>query len=1000
MPGRSSTFRSRTLVAVLAAALSGVRPAAGVDVVRRPDADAVLVAVRVGRSVRAEAVAVYPGGGRALLAPLRAITSLLGFRIDVDPAAARAEGYFLREDRKFVFDGATGRAVVEGRSTPVDAALWEAHPDDLYVDTSLLSRWFPIDATFDFAALELDIHPREPLPDDERNRRAKESQVSAPAPRSHPEYPLLPLPYRPFSLPFLDETLGFRLSRPEAAPSSWDLTHSTYLTGDLLWQEMHLYAFGTQHDPTADVRLSLGRRDPRGGLLGPLRATEYAAGEVLFPGDPLLSYPGAGAGVLLGNFPLSRSGQIARETFRGDLPPGWDVELYRNGVLIGYQQSRADGAYEFAEVDLDFGWNLFRLVFYGPRGERREETRSYSIEDAMVPAGRTFWRLVGNRPRSAGKRGLLEAETGLSRWLTAAAALSTVRIDGRQESYARAGLRASGNAFFVTADVAGRRAGGWLADVSARTVVGDLRIALEQAWLSGGFVSEVFLPLPAPVGARSSARVSGVVPALGPLPAIPFEVFGQHDTLASGGRTDRLGARLSMSAGRFFISNRWESDRISAGGSTSETGFGDFLVSRYFGRAALRGEALYRTSPSRALENLAVVAELFGGNGLVTSAGVNRYVGSGDTHFLAGVEKGVGAYGFGVRTDWSQRVGLSLLATISISIAPDPRGGTWHAQARPLAGAGTISPRAFLDADGNGRFDAGETPLEGESFLLAGVRQAARTDRTGVAFLPGVPDGEETELALDRARLDEAGLLAETDGYRFVGRAGRGSAAEFPVVASGEVTGTVRILDAGESREAAGLTVQLIDRSGSVSASAASAFDGFFDLAGLRPGAYRLRIDPDQAARLGRALRAEVEITLSPAGTVRDGADLLLVPRPAVASGAASGAGTVSSPSADATTAAPAAAPSPSEPIRRVAPPSRWTIQLETVCRTPSIETARRLSASLPLRLRPAATAGGGCVRVLFGSYGTREEAERALSAVPALFRERGNAPFAAPDPE
>ncbi len=60
---------------------------------------------------------------------------------------------------------------------------------------------------------------------------------------------------------------------------------------------------------------------------------------------------------------------------RGILPTGYEVELYRNDILVGSVRTAVNDQYEFLEVPVDYGVNVFRLVFYGPQGQRREEVR-------------------------------------------------------------------------------------------------------------------------------------------------------------------------------------------------------------------------------------------------------------------------------------------------------------------------------------------------------------------------------------------------------------------------------------------------------------------------------------------------------------------------------------------------------------------------------------------------------------------------------------------------
>ena len=63
------------------------------------------------------------------------------------------------------------------------------------------------------------------------------------------------------------------------------------------------------------------------------------------------SAPGRGA--VLTNRPIERPDAFDKTTFRGDLPAGWDAELYRNGQLLAFTSPNGDGRYDDATVFLD-----------------------------------------------------------------------------------------------------------------------------------------------------------------------------------------------------------------------------------------------------------------------------------------------------------------------------------------------------------------------------------------------------------------------------------------------------------------------------------------------------------------------------------------------------------------------------------------------------------------------------------------------------------------------
>ncbi|MCQ4051691.1 carboxypeptidase regulatory-like domain-containing protein, partial [Klebsiella pneumoniae] len=117
------------------------------------------------------------------------------------------------------------------------------------------------------------------------------------------------------------------------------------------------------------LRVQAYRTDPDATLLGPLKATSVAAGDVSGFSTPLVSQSGVGRGAMITNRPVERRDAFDRTDFRGELPNGWDAELYRNGQLLGFATNRADGRYEFLDVPLLYGQNRFEIVLYGPQGQ-------------------------------------------------------------------------------------------------------------------------------------------------------------------------------------------------------------------------------------------------------------------------------------------------------------------------------------------------------------------------------------------------------------------------------------------------------------------------------------------------------------------------------------------------------------------------------------------------------------------------------------------------------
>ena len=872
---RSSSGAARALLALsilfFPAPSPGQQPTRAY--VQRPESELLLFEVRLGQTVLADALPAYPVGG-GVVVPLGALTQSLEFAISVDVVTGTAEGFFLSENRRFSLDVGARRASVEGRPAAYDAARIEVHQDDIYVDTQLLSAWFPVDLTPDLPSLLLRVRAREPLPVQKRQEReARAAREIASLGYGGPQYPRAADPYRLLDFPFIDQTL--RANVATTGSGTRNLQYSTFATGDLLYHEASAYVLGDQHGIT-DSRFSLGRRDPAGDLLGPLRAREYAGGDVLYPGLGLISLPRSGPGFLVSSFPLQRQTQFDRHTFRGDLPQGWEVELYQNGALIGFQQSRPDGLYEFDNVPLLFGLNVFRLVFYGPQGQRREELSRFNIAESLAPAGQLYYRAVGNDPKDATRRGQLDLDFGISRRLSAAGDLASVEIDGVRHDYGRAALRGYSSLFFADAEVVGDARGGWASGATVQTRVAGIGLNLQYTRLVNGFVSETFRPLFGLIRSRLAAHLDATLPAT-LLPPIPVSFDYTEDRLEDGRSVDHAIGRVSTFYRGLAVSNfvDWT---FSSGEPrpVASLATGDLLVSKFVRSWGLRGEMLYSLQPREEVTNVVVTAERIL-PAYFLQAGINRAVQARQTHLLASVTRSEGPFGFGVNLDYAHPGGLTAALTLNVSLARDPRSGRWQTQARSLAGRGAVAPLVFQDANGNGIRDSGEAPMEGVGFYANRASSEIRTSAAGTALVTGLPPYQDVDVAIAGATLEDPLAIPLTPGVRVVPRPGHVALLDFPVLISGEITGTVRRRVGDETHEAAGVELQLVDATGRVVLRARSAYDGFYDLTRIVPGEYDLRVSPEQAARLQWKAPEARRVRIAPTGTILDGLDLLIV---------------------------------------------------------------------------------------------------------------------------
>ena len=860
--------------------LGQVKAATTVGLITRPEEDVWLFAVRLDQTILSSAFPGFPVKAGFLL-PLGELCRVLDLAIQVDAAHGTAEGFLIEERRRFRLDVQAGTVTLRGVAEVIDRSLVELHSDDIYVDTRQLARWLPVDIDVVKSTALVLVKPRELLPLQLRWTREREAGQPQPDP-GIVRFPRVRDGYRIFDVPFVDESL--RVTTPAHGEAADDrrlhIQSTTFATGDLLGLSANAYAVLDSHGGLSEFRMTMGRRDPDARLLGALRATEFAVGEVLNPGLDLVTQPFSGTGALLTNVPLMQANAFDHHNFQGDLPPGWQVELYRNQVLMAFQASRPDGRYEFLNTTLFYGWNDFRLVFYGPQGQRREEIARFEVGENQTPEGAFQYRLVGDDPQIAGTRGQVEVRYGLSKQLAANLALARVQFNGDFHTYTQAGLQASLKPLSLSFTAASDTRGGASEEMGLRTRIGPLSFNVKRAELQGGFASEVFNPVYGPLRSRSSVEATMLVANLD-RSWLTMDFGGSEDHLADGGVVERLYNRLSTSLHGYFISNELIRSRVDESAlAQPTTTTGGLLTSKFFPSFSLRGQADYQLSGATKLNGLAVLLETPRFPPLILRTGLTRTLNTGETIFLVGANKNEGAYSLGLDVTYSSRNRLVVDLTVRLGLAREPRNGKIRAQAQGLASQGAVSARAFLDANANGIRDPGEKDVKGVAFLVNGANQTGSTDVSGVAFLTGLGADQDANLSVATNSLEDPLMRPSQPGYRITPRAGHTALIEFPLSLFGEINGTVRTGGQDGRQELAGLGIELVGPEGRVLRKGRTAYDGFYTLEGIPPGNYQLRVTEAEARRFGLLAPPPRSVRITADGTVIDGLDLILNPAP------------------------------------------------------------------------------------------------------------------------
>lgn len=813
--------------------------------------------------------------GNDILLPLGELARLLTIGITVDRSSRSASGFLLNETQPFRLE-AGGSSVVlpTGRETFGPGAV-QWIDGDLYVASRLLQRWWPIDFSVDMASLRLNLVAREKLPlqaKREREMNAERLKKNNANSRADPGYPSLRADYDLLSVPFIDSTLALDLRGSDEGVAV-NAAYSGFFTGDLLGMEAAAY-LSVSKDREAEARITLARHDPEAGLLGPLEARSLVLGSVGLPViDNVLRGSGVGTGVLVSNRPLGEPGSYQSETLRGELPPGWDVTLYFNDALIAFQQARDDGLYEFADLQLVYGRNEFRLVFNGPLGQSRVEHEVFQLDEKLTAPGELLYTAAFQRDDEGASRQAIQVDAGV--FEDVGVTLGGVYVDEGDGSggrgYANAGARVAFSGAFATLDYVHVLDGGSLIDFAVHTSLAGVSIEASRIWMRD-FHSDYFLRRSDPIEVRDRLRLIGAL-AISDGWKMPFALDLEREMYESGEEALRVQQRLSANVLSTSLTNllEWRTlnglDRFS----------GVLQVSRRLAGFGLRGQAAYSFLPQAQINSLAFTVDKNLGAAGRAYLGVFHDLEMRRSVLTGGFNQNLGDFGIGISGMFASRGEYGLGLQVFTALGRDPQTGELLSDWRPMASYGSLTARVFIDDNLNGMFDEGEDPVENAGILINdSSRQSSRTDEQGVLVLNRLPPRDYIDISLDPGSLEDPQLQPATQGARFLPRPGKAGQVDFPVVLTGEIDGTVYLVEDGTSRAIGNAAVELLNDDGDLVGSTRSASDGFYVLSGVRPGRYQLRISPAQTEQLGLAKAGTVSVTMPPEADFISGIDFHL----------------------------------------------------------------------------------------------------------------------------
>ncbi|WP_271079300.1 hypothetical protein [Aurantiacibacter sp. MUD61] len=843
--------------------------------------DELILQLRVTGTTATDTIIAYGTRGGVYL-PLGELARLLDLPIQISDDGNYASGWFLSEERTLAINLRSGNVqTASGAFTlPPDAA--QAFEGEVFLRSDIFTQLFPLEIETDLRSQAVILTTLEPFPFEERMRRQAERERLG-LRNNMPEqaqWPREDLPWDAFTVPIVDTELRAVSDTARGERLETDLR----VAGDLAFMTAQAFISATTRDGLTAAIVELGRRDADGDLLGPLQATQFLVGDVATDAMPLGLRGASGRGAYVSNQTLDGISVFDEIDFRGVLPDGYEVEIYRNDILLGSTRSRVNGQYEFLQIPVDFGLNVFRLVFYGPQGQRREEVRRISVGDGRLAAG-DFTYSAGVVERGVNLLGVegpdfrrdfrygdwqasAEASYGISADVTANVSAAFFQYDGQDRWLTTAGLRTGLGGLALRADAGLSEGGGAAAGIGlgGRALGGGFRLTHFE--YSGPFIDELRgagnLPLD-----RATEFDFNTSLDLGRELYVPLSLRARRSEFQDGRVQTSAAARASVRLPGYIASSTLSYTGTSSPDAPSFSQLiGNFDLAT-FNRSStqLRGSVGFRAYPDAAITQVA--AE-------ISHAVDDRTVVRGSAGYA--FENGGAFLGLSAIREFDQfslaldgqydfeRKDHSVALRVNFSFGRDPLSNRFFVAPPGMASSGAVAVRAFRDVDGDRVYSAADVPLP--DVTVSTTSATATTDEQGHARLGELGNGSRAVVQVDPSSLPDIFMAPVNRGIEIVPRAGRFQTLDFPVIELSEVEGTVVFSEDTGARGVSGLRLQMLDGSGELTDFVRTERGGYFFFERVEPGTYTLVIDPEQAERLNLCLDTLAPVTVGQASDI------------------------------------------------------------------------------------------------------------------------------------
>ncbi len=552
------------------------------------------------------------------------------------------------------------------------------------------------------------------------------------------------------------------------------------------------------------------------------------------------------------------------------------MEVYRNNVLLDFSSGDGTGLYDFENLPLQMGLNKFKLIFYGPQGEIREEEKTVYLSPTSVKKGEMSYRFFAqedvkpvisfNDQEVQGRRMGVNSEYGISDSFSLTSGFvffdpekDLAYIQARNSFRGMLGVKTGFSVFRFGLSTA------FSEDTNSPAIEGlaeanfkNLNLYANHSEFNGlktekSYLDNHYLDSISNFNVRFRIPIPGII-------SLPFYSRLKIATSVEGLKYEEFINTLSLSWWKFYLSTELKHrENFQQYKEDLVTNF----LNLQLGKFSIRGETRYDLNKDL-LQSTSLGFNYRNGKKISVQTKWNRIT-NDDTsqvdNYLMQMSKifSFGSVSAGVSFSSNDEQTISI--SYNASLLNNPITNEIFIDEPGLSSQGAIVAQSYLDSNYDGKFSENEEQLSDISYETNGSK-TSKKGKSSSEFITGLSPYNLTNVKLNEQSLSEISHFVEKNYASVMSRPGVVTKVNLAVIHLGSIDGKLKLIRDEKTHYLKGIRLFVLNNKNEKIMETLSDSDGDFTFEKLKPGEHTIEFDKNQLEILGYSIPEKISFEI------------------------------------------------------------------------------------------------------------------------------------------